>query len=438
VLSEKDNALLTGVGPGTPMGGLFRRHWLPCLTSAELPEPDCPPVRLRLLGEDLVAFRDTEGRPGILEAYCPHRRANLFWGRNEESGLRCVYHGWKFDVAGRCMDMPSEPAERTFKDRVGARAYPARENAGFVWIYMGPPELEPELPQYEWTLVPDSHLETRRWFQDSNWLQSLEGDIDTSHVSFLHRFFDTEAAPPPQFVPGYRRYVTQDKSPTLTVHETPYGFVYGGRRTIGEDYYYWRLTHWLAPSCSQTPGSTTRSARILVPIDDQTTFSCSVVYSMERPLEEAERRTGGGGGRGTQTTSQPITLKDGYVIDGWVPSANRDNDYLIDRQRQRTTNFSGMATGPVDEDRAVTETMKPVVDRSQEHLGTSDVAIIAARRRLLRMLRDLEQGVEPPGLRQSDVYAVRSIDVLSANADFDAVLAEHAHELASSTRLVAR
>jgi phenylpropionate dioxygenase-like ring-hydroxylating dioxygenase large terminal subunit len=431
VLSEKDNALLTRVGPGTPMGDLFRRHWLPVLTSDELPEPDCPPKRLRILGEDLVAFRDTGGQPGILEAFCPHRRALLFWGRNEEHGLRCVYHGWKFDTAGRCVDMPSEPRDSTFKDRVSARAYPAREYAGFVWTYMGPADKQPDLPKYEWALVPDEYRQTRKWFQDSNWLQSLEGDIDTSHVSFLHRLFDTEAAPPPQFVPGYRKYVAQDKAPKLTVHETPYGFVYGGRRTIGEDRYYWRLTHWLAPSCSQIPGSSTRTARVLVPIDDETTISCSIVYSTERALQESERRAPAGG-------SGTVTLKDGYVIDGWVPDANRDNDYLIDRQRQRTTNFSGMGTGPIDEDRAMTETMKPIVDRSTEHLGTTDVAIIAARRRLLHMLRDLEQGVEPPALRTPDVYAVRSIDVITANAEFDAVLAEHADELASVSRLVAR
>ncbi|MDR0359178.1 MAG: aromatic ring-hydroxylating dioxygenase subunit alpha, partial [bacterium] len=305
------------------------------------------------------------------------------------------------------------------------------ERAGFVWIYMGPREQQPDLPRYEWTLVPDSHRETRKWFPASNWLQSLEGDIDTSHVSFLHRLFDTEAAPPPQFVPGYRRYVAQDKAPKLTVHETPYGFVYGGRRSIGEGRYYWRLTHWLAPSCSQIPGSSTRTARVLVPIDDETTFSCSVVYSTERPLQENERRAPSGGG-GT------ITLKDGCVIDGWLPDANRDNDYLIDRERQKSVNFSGLRSGPIDEDRAVTETMRPIVDRSTEHLGTTDVAIIAARRRLLHMLRDLEQGVEPPALRSPDTYAVRSVDVITTNAEFDAVLAEYAEELASASRLVAR
>jgi len=427
MLSERDNERLTRVGPGTPMGELFRRYWLPCLLSSELPAPDCPPLRLRLLGEDLVAFRDSEGKVGILEAYCPHRRALLFWGRNEERGLRCVYHGWKFDVHGRCLDMPSEPASSNFKDKVQAKAYPTRERAGFVWVYMGPPELEPELPRYEWTLVSDQQRVVRKWFQDSNWLQSLEGDIDTAHVSFLHRWFDLGSAPPtPQFVPGYRQLVALDTAPRLTVRETNYGFVYGGRRTIGEGRYYWRLTHWLAPSGSQIPGSSSRSARILVPIDDYTTWSCSVFYNTERPLTEGERQM-----RSGRVVPAPIRLRDGYVVDGWVSERNRDNDYLIDRELQRNSNFSGIASGPVDEDRAMTETMGPIVDRSKEHLGTSDVAIIAARRRLLRMLRELEQGVEPYAVRHPESFRCRSLEVVSPRSELADVVAEHASHLAA-------
>ena len=429
MLSDKDNALLTQVGPGTPMGDLFRRHWLPVLTSEELPEPDCPPKRLRILGEDLVAFRDTGGQPGILEAFCPHRRALLFWGRNEEHGLRCVYHGWKFDTTGRCVDMPSEPPESTFKDRVSARAYPAQERGGFVWIYMGPPDRQPDPPQYEWTLVPDEHRETRKWFQDSNWLQSLEGDIDTSHVSFLHRSMDPTTPPTAKFLPGAREYFAKDKSPKLSVHETPYGFVYGGRRSIGEGQYYWRLTHWLAPSCSQTPSTYTRNARVLVPIDDETSFSCSVTYNLERPLEEDDR-----GISGRPLHPEPIRLRDGYVIDGWRSELTRDNDYGIDRAYQRTKKFSGMHTGPVDEDRAITETMGAVLDRSNEHLGTSDVAIIAARRRLLRMVRELQEGEEPFAARHSEAVRVRSFEVITDVADLEDVLRVHAPGLQESTR----
>ncbi len=433
MLSERDNERLTRVGPGTPMGELFRRYWLPCVLSSELPA-DGPPLRLRLLGEDLVAFRDSNGEVGVLEAYCPHRRALLFWGRNEECGLRCVYHGWKFDVRGRCVDMPSEPASSNFKSKVQAKAYPTRERAGLVWVYMGPGELEPDFPQYEWTLVPEGQRVVRKWFQDSNWLQSLEGDIDTAHVSFLHRWFNLETAPPtPQFVSGYRRLVALDTAPRLTVHETQYGFVYGGRRTIGPDQYYWRLTHWLAPSGSQIPGSSSRSARVLVPIDDYTTFSFSIFYNTERPLTDDERQS-----RGSRVVPAPIELRDGYVIDGWVSERNRDNDYLIDRELQRTSNFSGIASGPVDEDRAMTETMGPIVDRSKEHLGTSDVAIIAARRRLLRMLRELEQGIEPYGPHHGEIFAVRSLDLISPEAEFETLLAQYAGDLRIEAELTAR
>lgn len=427
MLSERDNALLTQVGPGKPMGELFRRYWLPCLTSAEVAERDGAPVRLRLLGEDLVAFRDSEGEVGMVEAYCPHRRANLFWGRNEERGLRCVYHGWKFDVRGRCVDMPSEPAESGFKDKVGVKAYPTRERAGFVWVYMGPEELEPELPQYEWTLVPDEQRVTRKWFQDSNWLQSLEGDIDTSHVSFLHRSLDPSTPPTAKFLPGAREYFAKDKSPRLAVQETPYGFVYGGRRSIGEGQYYWRLTQWVAPSCSQTPSTYTRNSRILVPIDDETTFSFGVTYNLERALEPGEGEISG-----RPIRPAPIRLRDGYVIDGWVSELTRDNDYGINRQFQRTKKFSGIDSGPVDEDRAMTETMGAVVDRSKEHLGTSDVAIIAARRCLLRMLRELEQGVEPYAVRHAEAFRARSLEVITSEAELSAVIEEHAGHLAAA------
>ncbi len=148
MLSKEDNELLTRTGQGTPMGELFRRFWLPALLPSELPAPDCDPIRLRILGEDLIAFRDTNSNVGFLANNCPHRGASLFFGRNEESGLRCVYHGWKFDVSGTCVDMPNEPAESDFRTKVTARAYPATEYAGLVWIYMGPAERKPPLPLY--------------------------------------------------------------------------------------------------------------------------------------------------------------------------------------------------------------------------------------------------------------------------------------------------
>ena len=195
MLTQADNEMVTRTGPGTPMGELFRRFWQPVLLSSDLPGNDGDPQRIKVLGENLVAYRDTNGDVGVMDFYCPHRRAGMFFGRNEECGLRCVYHGWKFDKDGNCTDMPSEPAESNFKDKVKITAYPAKEAGTVVWIYMGPKELQPELPQFEWCTVPEGHVVVTRWLQQSNYLQAMEGEIDTSHVSFNHRWFDLDPAP---------------------------------------------------------------------------------------------------------------------------------------------------------------------------------------------------------------------------------------------------
>src|SRR5713226_5418703 len=186
MLSQEDNELVTRTGPGTPMGNLMRQYWLPAMLSSELPEPDCAPVRVLLLGEKLIAFRDTNGRVGLLANHCPHRGASLFFGRNEESGLRCVYHGWKFDVDGTCLDMPNEPAESDFRSKVKAVAHPCEERNGVVWAYMGPPERMGALPDIEWSAMPAEQRYISKRQQQSNYLQAIEGGIDSSHISFLH------------------------------------------------------------------------------------------------------------------------------------------------------------------------------------------------------------------------------------------------------------
>jgi phthalate 4,5-dioxygenase oxygenase subunit len=455
VLSAIDNETITRVGAGTPTGELFRRFWLPVLASRDL-EADGAPVRLRVLGENLVAFRDTRGEVGLLEAACPHRRAKLFWGRNEECGLRCAYHGWKFDVGGACVDMPSEPPGSTFKDRVRARSYPAVDRGGFIWAYMGPRELEPAFPHYEWLDLPEAQRATGTFLQRSNWLQSLEGDIDTAHVSFLHRWLDPDTAPAtPQMVDGYRYWVVADTAPLLTVKETEYGFVYGGRRTIGDGRYYWRLSHWVAPAASAVPGAAYRPVRFLTPIDDEHSLSCSVFWHETNEVagfggggsRVASTGAGTGSGTGGDTRSAPrpapraggggpaspltpFTLPDGYVIDVHVSSQGRENDYLIDRQVQKSTTFSGIPGGPGGQDRAMTETMEPVLDRSGEHLGTTDVAIIALRRRLLTLARDLQAGIEPPMARDREaVHGFRGLDVLADEPDFETVLRQCNEEL---------
>ena len=238
MLSFEDNELLCRTGPGTPMGNLLRRYWTPALLEREIAEPDDPPVRVHILGEELVAFRDSDGVIGLLDNYCPHRRASLFFGRNEECGLRCVYHGWKFDTDGNCVDMPSEPVESNFKDKVKITAYPTKVSAGLVWTYMGPPEHIPPFPELAFHNLPEEHYVATKTPVYCNFVQSMEGNIDSAHISYLHRSFGDFTPSPEDGTdkPGYpsdamaRHLHGHDRSPILAVQETNYGFRLAGLR----------------------------------------------------------------------------------------------------------------------------------------------------------------------------------------------------------------
>src|SRR5918992_1542416 len=186
MLSVEDNEIVTNTNAGTPMGELFRRFWLPVALSEELPGPDCVPLRVRILGEDLIAFRDTDGKPGVVDAYCPHRGAPMFFGRNEENGLRCVYHGWKFDVTGACVDLPNAPEGATYKDKVKIKCYPSVDAGDLIWAYMGPEDKKPPFPAFEWTKLPRNHRYVTKFVEQCNYLQAMEGDYDPSHARFLH------------------------------------------------------------------------------------------------------------------------------------------------------------------------------------------------------------------------------------------------------------
>ena len=186
MLTREHNELVTRTGPGTPMGAMLRRYWIPFLLSEELPEPECPPVRVKLLSERLLVFRDSEGRLGLIDEFCAHRGVSLWFGRNEQSGIRCPYHGWKYDVTGQCVEVPSEPVESGFCNKIRLKSYPCVERGGIVWAYMGPPAEQPPVPAFEWANLPTSHCYiTKRW-QECNYLQAMEGGVDSSHVSFLH------------------------------------------------------------------------------------------------------------------------------------------------------------------------------------------------------------------------------------------------------------
>ncbi|MFN0070324.1 MAG: Rieske 2Fe-2S domain-containing protein [Chloroflexota bacterium] len=421
MLSREDNALVTRVGPGTPMGALMRRFWVPALMSRQVAEADGPPVRVRILGEQLVAFRDTSGRVSFVAEHCPHRGASLFFGRNEEAGLRCVYHGWKFDTSGACVDMPNEPPESNFKNKMKVAAYPGREQGGLVWIYMGPPELQPELPQLEWTLVPDDHRAVICWLAECNWLQALEGDIDTSHSMFLHRAMD------PALMQSSRRFeVMADRSPRLATKHTDYGMAYGGRYNTHDGNYNWRVTQWLMPFHTIIANkSWPVTGRAWVPIDDHHTAVFSYRFRPDRPMTEPEIE-GNGYGQAWEREHEygPVHFKDGGATTIWRPVTTRANDYLMDREMQRTRNYTGIFRIPT-QDRAMTEGMGAVMDRTRERLGTSDLAIISVRRRLIRMARDLERGEAPTAPYNGGVYRIRSFDAISEHGSFDRFLEQH-------------
>lgn len=410
MLRKEEQELLTQVGPETAMGQLFRRFWLPALLAEELPEPDCAPVQVKLLGERLVAFKDSDGRIALLDEWCPHRRASLFYGRNEKSGLRCVYHGWKFDASGTCVDMPNEPPQFEFKSRVRTTAYPAVERGGVIWVYMGPPDKQPDIPNFEWTHVPPERRYVRKWYHESNYLQALEGDIDSSHVNFLHANLDTPQAAGDAAVNRRLGGPVVDKAPRFSVAETDYGVLIGAQRNADEAHYYWRITSWLLPTFAliPAPAGAYLGCNWRIPIDDEHCWSFSMRYSPERPFtpqELADLDAGLGG-----PPVMPGTFR---------PERNKANNYLLDRTLQKTVSFTGITGGAHQQDLTITETMEPVVDRTLERLGTSDTAIIAVRRRLMKAASDLQEGIEPYAAGHPDVYHVRAVALnLAREVDF--------------------
>ena len=416
MLSREDNELLTQVGRGTPMGTTMRRYWIPALLARELPEPDCPPVRVKLLGEDLVAFRDTQGRIGLVDELCPHRRASLFFGRNEECGLRCVYHGWKFDVDGRCVDMMNEQESTQFKDKISITSYPTLELGDMVWAYLGPAEHAPAPPRFAWTQVPVTHRQVSKVIQETNWLQGLEGGVDTSHAPILHRLITTNSSRP-----GFKptNPFVRGKAPVIELDTTDYGYQYAGVRPLDEASLHVRTYHLILPFHQIRPSQTDRgnplvAGHMWVPMDDETTMVYNWEYSTTEPLTEEdrlERRLGNGPFDVDQTTFRS--------------RRNRENNYLLDRRVQRTESFTGI-DGINTQDRAIQESMGSIVDRSREHLGPADRAVIQARRLLLQAIKTVEAGGTPPGVEPT-YYALRPAEaVLPRDTDWRTLLAPEA------------
>jgi phthalate 4,5-dioxygenase len=431
---HENNEIMTRVGAGTPMGDALRRFWIPALLSDEL-KRDGAPARLRIMGEDLVSFRDSDGRVGIVDAFCAHKRAPLFFGRNEKCGLRCVYHGWKYDVTGQCLDIPNiVPPDNyeTLVKRMSIKAYDTEEAGGVVWVYMGPKDKKPALPRMEWMELPPEYVHVSRWLQRSSWIQGMEGELDTSHITFLHssKAMDDVLSKGAEFA--------VDGRPVLYIRDTDYGFYYGARRNY-EGQYYWRITHWMLPMWSvvpPSPGLYFGQGRGWTPIDDYNTTTFAYRYRVDRPLNEEDMKEINEG-----VSFPPLMMRgavempNGYVIDTYLPTANKGNDYMIDRELQRTHSFTGIF-GINTQDRGLQEYMpgiagdRPgIVDRTQEHLVASDGPVIAARRRLVKMAKDLRQGIEPKAIHNPDSYNVRGMAKISDIPDFDTFMAENSEQL---------
>ena len=399
-MSHSDQDNITRVGPGTMMGQFMRQYWLPAITSAEVKQ-DGDPVRLMLLGERLVAFRDSQGRVGVMDHRCPHRCASLFLGRNEEGGIRCIYHGWKFDVHGNCLDMPSVPAHQDFKAKVHAKAYRTAERNGLIWVYMGEREKAPELPAIEGTLVPNAEI----WMlqRECNWLQALEGDIDTSHVGFLHvgslTAEDLDEDHP-------MRPTVLNRAPEYRVSDAEWGTTYGAYRLNDDGLMSWRVANFLFPFWTQTPNIRFESraiARAWVPMDDTHTMLFNIT-----------------GGNDEGNPAYTTTRKDGHPLFGrpiqylphttdwygrWRSAENASNDWGMDREAQRNNViFSGIHNLSM-QDQSVTESMGAITDHELEHLAPSDLMISRTRRKLLLAARARrDNGVAPPGVDDPQLF----------------------------------
>ena len=413
MLTPHENQTITQVGPGTPNGLAMREYWIPALLSGEI-ESDGAPLRLKLLGEELLAFRDSDGVPAIVEPYCPHRRAPLFFGRNEDGGLRCIYHGWKFDVNGRCREMPNEPADCMFRAKVQLPNYPCREVNGIVWAYMGRRLVPPEIPAIEWAHLVEPRRMVSKRVQESNWLQALEGGIDPGHSAFLHSVLPAAAG-----ATSMRARVFSSGTPHFEVLETPYGLRIGMQRDSGGESVIWNITHFLMPfynAFSLPDGNALPSIGgfAWVPMDDVSTMVWGFTWNPDRPLTDDEvletrvRQRLGGGVHVQASELEPPTSVPGGA---WRTRARRENDYFMSRDAQRTTRFSAVP-GVSFQDVALQEGMGEVCDRSAEHLGTTDRAIIQARHCLLRAARSVERdGALPLGANCPESYRVRGAAV---------------------------
>lgn len=398
MLTNAENELLTQTGVDTAMGQYFRRFWQPVALSRELPERDGAPLRVTVMDESLVAFRDTEGRVGLIDAHCPHRGAHLYFGRNEDCGLRCVYHGWKFDVDGRVVDMPNVRPGARMRDEVTIKAYSTQEFGGIVWAYMGPQDSDvPDVPHLEYGLVPSEHRYVSKRLNECNWAQTMEGGLDTSHFSFLHMPAPSVPSNENPDAPADARrlrWIRNDPMPQFSILEHDVGFVVGGARDADDEGTYWRMTQYLLPAHGTGPSTMpgeTYFGYTLVPITDQCHWMYTYAWNPDRPLEAAERSK----------------LESGHGIiaavdDSYRGILNRGNDYLIDREEQRRGTYSGVR-GLAEQDAMIQESQGLIADRTKENLTATDAAVVRFRKAVMDGALALTNGTAPvaPGLAES-------------------------------------
>lgn len=399
--------LVCRVSGDTVLNRMFRRYWWPAALLEEVAEPDGAPLRVQILGERMVCFRDSSGKLGMVEEACPHRRASMALGRNEEGGLRCIYHGWKFGVNGACLDMPTEPDDYSFRNRLRIRSYPVREAGGLVWTYLGEPEHEPPFPAFDWTRAPRECIALVKFLENANYLQMCEGAIDSAHTRFLHRgtIEKNEEAT--------RNQLTRDLAPKLECADTSYGFRYVAIRKPNEDadkIKVVKMTRYVFPTTAVTSRPISRDnpalSQIFVPVDDEHTMHYSIWHSISgRPLDEPAQRAA-------------YFMRPGIDLDEhWRPRANLENWYEQDRVKMKHGSWTGINSLMI-QDAACQETMGPITDHSKERLGTSDVAVIRLRRRMLESVRRFEAGEPPVGLGTPfDYGALTNIEQIPIGID---------------------
>jgi len=410
MLTKEQNDALTLTGPGTPGGDLLRRYWQPVALATELPQGG-DPVSIDLLGEELVLFRDEEGRVGLLDRHCCHRGTDLSYGRVECGGLRCLYHGWLYDVNGRCIEQPLEPKGSTLKDRVRQQSYPVVERAGAFFAYMGPGEAPP-FPTYDFFTYPTEHLAAHKVFLDCNYMQANEGNYDPAHVGVLHRAFDANRRPGLNFgdlkvvggIDAADAHIDPYETPVIKTEPTGFGLRIFQVRSGGPGKTYLRVTAFGLPNFSVIAGPQGGDGHIgiwHVPINDHSHWRWHFALRRDKPLDETSRMS--------QNRAQ-----DEYV-DEFHLRRSGSNRYLQDRNRL-TENFTGMGRNFNVHDAFATESQGAIQNRTREHLATSDVAIVAARRMMLKAIEDIQAGRDPVGASRdpaaSDFSGLKSFDIL--------------------------